>query len=1052
MKKKLMFCILGLFLLLSVIIFIFRDNITYQPWLPEQYLLFPGYASGNGQLTAIITDSSRTVAVVNNDGELVYRLHASDSAKSFTSVELVELDDENNLYIYDRRFGGVLEDNFERILKFSPKGEFLDVVYEYVYENTDFLTTRGKICNIATQGGALYLVRLEHEGFYLELINTDTGSSEIHTFFPKPNAFWDFSHCRINIDNQRIVWTTKTGSIFQYSFSGSLINEVVIDSSMFPFMAVSGNNNNLIYTDVFNGEIISVNYLTGESESLYDGSIAGAGYYYYINNKNNNIYASFNGVDVLIIAKDGTFTVIDSWLWSKNDTIKRYALFVMCIIAIILFFILLVQGILLLSKIRTSPVFKQIMLFGTCIIFGAGISSIIIIGEMQKQYTANTYNELENISRIISSSVDASVLTRLDSHTQFNDPEYMALVGHIRTVFSELQFEGKQVYLVIWMERDGVVYSMYDLEYAWGIFYPFGEYEDSFLQVLYDYKAYQHSTVSDSSGTWVAVAGPMFDKEGNFIAAIETGYNIRSVEAENRNMMIQVALIVLATTVAFLLIVIECLLMFDGYKKNKNEITGNILTELKPNMMKCIIALLMNSYSKEGEEGIKISNKFSGSIVNHLINSYKASIKYNFHPELLRAAAFFMYFSANFATAILPLYASDLYVPVLNFPREFIVTLPFTAMAVFVVISLFLVPFILGKAGVKRITLVSAILFLMGSLVCIIAENVLHLSVGYAILGLTCGAFSLIFNTIIGSQKNATDMNSGFAHLSASYLAGLNVGVVFGAMIAQFFPYRTVFYFSSGIALLFLIIIIYSVRSTLFNNFFNVQYVKEKNTKRFALAGFMFKPVVLCTLFLSLMPYMISTNFMEYFMPIFGTENGLGEANIGQLMLLNGLFAILFGAALCQLVSKKVPILISIVVPLVMISIALYLFSLNISINMLIITVVILAIVNIFAFTNIQTYFSILYQNARVSSVKALGAFSVVENMSMAIGPIIFSYILANNIGFGMKIIAGGILGCTVIFAVVSNFSVNWNYDTLEKISSRDTRSEMRAGVTHWQE
>jgi sensor histidine kinase regulating citrate/malate metabolism len=72
----------------------------------------------------------------------------------------------------------------------------------------------------------------------------------------------------------------------------------------------------------------------------------------------------------------------------------------------------------------------------------------------------------------------------------------------------------------------------------------------------------------DSSGTWVSVAGPIFDKNRNIIAAIKTGYNIRPIEEGNRAMIIQVAFIVLATIVAFLLIVIECLLMFDAYKKN----------------------------------------------------------------------------------------------------------------------------------------------------------------------------------------------------------------------------------------------------------------------------------------------------------------------------------------------------------------------------------------------------------------------------------------------------------------------------------------------------
>jgi len=186
---------------------------------------------------------------------------------------------------------------------------------------------------------------------------------------------------------------------------------------------------------------------------------------------------------------------------------------------------------------------------------------------------------------------------------------------------------------------------------------------------------------------------------------------------------------------------------------------------------------------------------------------------------------------------------------------------------------------------------------------------------------------------------------------------------------------------------------------------------------------------------MAFVPYIISLNFIEYFMPIFGMENGLGEANIGQLMLLSGLFAILFGASLCKFTAKRVSIFVSVIFPLVLNAGALYLFSLNVSIIMLIVTIVLLAIVNIFAATNIQTYFSILYQEERISSIKALGVYSVIENIAMAAGPIVFSYILAVNIANGIKIMAITMLGLTLVFAIISKISVKWNNETLERIT-----------------
>jgi predicted MFS family arabinose efflux permease len=99
-----------------------------------------------------------------------------------------------------------------------------------------------------------------------------------------------------------------------------------------------------------------------------------------------------------------------------------------------------------------------------------------------------------------------------------------------------------------------------------------------------------------------------------------------------------------------------------------------------------------------------------------------------------------------------------------------------------------------------------------------------------------------------------------------------------------------------------------------------------------------------------------------------------------------------------------------------------YLFSFYNSIVMLVITIVILSISNIFFLTNMQTYYVSLYQNADVSSMRALSIYSAVENFSMAIGPVVFSYILARNMDMNMKLFASCLLACLIVFILISMF------------------------------
>jgi predicted MFS family arabinose efflux permease len=332
------------------------------------------------------------------------------------------------------------------------------------------------------------------------------------------------------------------------------------------------------------------------------------------------------------------------------------------------------------------------------------------------------------------------------------------------------------------------------------------------------------------------------------------------------------------------------------------------------------------------------------------------------------------------------------------------------------------VPNIIGKAGLKRISVLSTLLLVTGNVLCFLAQSTSYLAIAHALTGFSTGSVILVLNTIIGAQKTEEEVNSGFAHLNVALLAGANVGLILGSTFAQFFPYRIVYAMASTAAILQVVVIIYSVRSNLISHIYDIAYNRTKEkSERFVMVKFFFRPAVLAALFLLLMPYLISLNFTYYFMPIFGANNGLTESNIGQLMLLSGLFAILFGTALCRWAADNFPPkIVSIAVILLNVA-AFSLFSFNPGIPLLMAAIVIFAMVNIFSQTNIQTYYASLYNTMpNVPPMKALSIYSVVDNISMALGPVVFSYILANNIGVYTRIFAAAELGCLILFIILS--------------------------------
>jgi predicted MFS family arabinose efflux permease len=966
---------LGINVVLTVFLLVNREKAGLRPWETEKVVELPAYAEGNGERTAVIADSEKSVLVLNAANELVYKVAADlGQAKRFTVAKFAALDEENNLYVLDVNFGGVLEDNVERVLKYSGKGAYLGEVYAYRYTNEDFIITKGKVAGMACYGGLVYLVRLEQDGFWFDRTTVGGGGEADAVFFEYPNAFRDLVYCHINAENRRLTLTTKAGAIKQYDFDGGLIwDQPAAGEQRLPWTAVSDGGGNVIYTDILAGEIVRVNtedgersvlYVTPEEESPYYrvnyawGRILAVSY--------DNVYSSDAG---------GGYEVISSYVYSPAAVRLRTAVFICgvldaCVLAAVL--VLIILG---ASKKKISPSLKMILLTGFCIALGAIVASILIINEMNDQYTKRTFDDLENISRLVGAMINFEVLTSISAPADYDSGEYLGFKEFLKNIFSQLQFEGNRVYQLILMRHGTNLDIMYDLENSVGTYYPFDIYTDGPYKNAYETRDYVRAAgVTTSEGNWLFVCGPIFDNEGNVAALIETGYDMRSIQEQTRTIIIQTSLIVVATTVAFLLIIIEFILILAAYKKNRQEIKNRAAGYMPANPP--------------------------------------------FYPELLRALVFFLFVVNNLEAALLPMYAANLYTPIFNLPRELIITLPIIADMGSAALALLIIPVLLEKVGLKRISLMAVIFISIGNILCFVATNTAYLTVAHFFTGFSGGSLLLVINTIIGAQKDIKDINNGFAHFNASYLAGVNVGVVLGSTLAQFFPYRMVYLFSSLLSFILLGITVFSIRSNTVNYIYNVSAKKER--KNDTLVKFLISPVILVTLIFLVMPYVISLSFTSYFMPIYGIENGLQESNVGQLILLNGLFAILFGTSLCEYVSKKVPLKVIIALSLALNAGAIYLFSLNMSISILIVVIVILAIVNIFALTNIQTYYAVLYQNTKVSSSKALGVYSAVENMSMAAGPVVFSYMVSRDIAFGMKLFSAILLASLLLFVLIS--------------------------------
>jgi hypothetical protein len=366
------------FITLLIFLFFNRASLSLSPWNSVVAIEFPTYAAGNGERMVIVADSEKSVLVLNSEGNLIKKQDAKRNSKeSFSVAKFVDIDGFNNLYVLDVSFGGAFGENVERVLKYSDKGAFLEELYTYRYINEDFILTKAKIAGMVYSGDKVYLVRLEHDCFVLECVETETVSEPEELFsYTYPSAFRDLVYFDINPENKRLAVSTKAGGIKQYDFAGNLIYEVKPEGNCLPWIAVSDKNNNLVYTDILNGEIIFINTVSGERR-LLASSPEEASSYYRINRGGENFFAASDSI--LVLDETGEQTLLDSYSFSELDIIIRFVLFALFIMAVLAFIGSVVSFVILFHGRKVSRTFRQIMLVATCIVLGAAISSIFII-------------------------------------------------------------------------------------------------------------------------------------------------------------------------------------------------------------------------------------------------------------------------------------------------------------------------------------------------------------------------------------------------------------------------------------------------------------------------------------------------------------------------------------------------------------------------------------------------------------------------------------------------------------------------------------------------
>ena len=136
------------------------------------------------------------------------------------------------------------------------------------------------------------------------------------------------------------------------------------------------------------------------------------------------------------------------------------------------------------------------------------------------------------------------------------------------------------------------------------------------------------------------------------------------------------------------------------------------------------------------------------------------------------------------------------------------------------------------KFGRKRMILIGMFVYIFGTFLCYLAQDIIQLIVFRAIQG--AGAYSSILQAMIGDHfRKDNKHGKGMSLFSVSMTCGYFGGIIIGGYISNFLGFRTIFLFSTGLGIISAILFITLVKEQNIPN--NSKLTKNNGQKDFKL-------------------------------------------------------------------------------------------------------------------------------------------------------------------------------------------------------------------------
>lgn len=653
--------------------------------------------------------------------------------------------------------------------------------------------------------------------------------------------------------------------------------------------------------------------------------------------------------------EDGEASYVDALTYSQPllRCALWAALFLGGLLAVAVAYLLLAPA---LHRPKSELFQRMAIVLGVSLCMGC-LVGYITITQMVSNQKATVMEQLNLFCDILVENTDTEALANIDSLADYKGEDFNQVKEPLDALTRMGYENGMYYYYAIYSTDGEIIYTIMDFEETLPARYPVYAYgEEGYTEVLAEGESVEFGGDVSSYGSWAFVLKPIRDAAGTPIAIMEVGTNLDDLDSQIQELVKEVALTILSMAVVLLMIIVEIIFYAEHRERKRKNLALPGLAAQFP----------------------------------------------------LRLLIFLAYLVDCMQDAFVSILANQLYTPILGIPQSVGAALPLSAQVFAAAVMAFLGGGLSRKAGVKKTLVGGFLLEITGCLLCGAGGTYFSLLGGKAVIGMGLGLIIVSLNAIAARGEDEAESAKAFTDISAGTLAGVTAGAGVGSIILSFGHYSMV-YFAGAAILLIGLALSFSGR-----DYKEVAVAKAKEEVGFF--RFLFNRQVITFLLLMLLPFLMGLSFREYFFPIYAAELGMSETMIGRLYLICGLLVIyagpqLTGKLIARLGGKWTVTLASaliIAAPLLYVAIP--------TLATTIVGVLLLSVAISFGYAAQSTYYSELPSVEHYGGGRAMGVYSLFENIGQTLGPMIYGLAMMLGYRSGLGLIGGAMLALLLLF------------------------------------